>query len=221
MGISEAEDALFKRWSLGRNSFVKDDVVNEQAFRVASPSVLFLLKEVNDPGPSGGGWDLREFLHDGARTATWNNVCRWLQGINNLPDDTPWSELKNVTALDRRQALASIAAMNLKKSPGGYTTVMSSFRQAVAKDVSFLREQFSLYKADLVICCGSVVSEAFDTFLKPKSASKWRATKRGVKFLEYTPGKYVIAYSHPEARVSANLLHYGLVDTVRELFRAV
>ncbi|RMD57346.1 hypothetical protein D6833_14060 [Candidatus Parcubacteria bacterium] len=108
--------------------------------------------------------------------------------------------------------------MNLKKSPGGHTTVVSSFWQAASDDASFLREQFSLYRADLVICCGSVVSEAFDSFMKPESASEWKATARGVEYLEYTSGKYVIAYSHPEARVSANLLHYGLVDAVREIF---
>lgn len=217
MGIAEAEEALFERWSEGRNSFVKDGVVDAQAFGAASPSVLFLLKEVNDPGPDGGGWDLREFLRDGARAATWNNVCRWLRGINNLPDDTPWAELANVTAADRLEALASVAAMNLKKSPGGHTTVVSSFWQAATEDASFLHEQLSLYSADLVICCGSVVSEAFDAFMKPESASEWKATTRGVEFLEYTSGKYVIAYSHPEARVSANLLYYDLVDAVREL----
>lgn len=217
MGITEAEDALFERWSEGRNNFVKDGVVDAQDFGIASPSILFLLKEVNDPGPDGGGWDLREFLRGGGRAATWNNVCRWLRGIRNLPDDTPWKEISNVSAAERREALASIAAMNLKKSPGSHTTVASSFWQAVTEDASFLREQFSLYSADLVICCGSIVSKAFDTFIKPDSTPEWKTTTRGIEFLEYSPGKYVIAYSHPEARVSANLLHYALVDAVREL----
>ncbi len=222
MGITEAEEALFERWSEGRdNFFVKDGVVDAPAFEMTSPSVLFLLKEVNDPGPDGGGWDLREFLRDGARAATWNNVCRWLRGINNLPRDTPWAELANVTAADRSETLANIGAMNLKKSPGGHTIVVSSFWQAATEDAPFLREQFSLYSADLVICCGSVVSGAFDAFMKPESASEWKATTRGIEFLEYTSGKYVIDYSHPEARVSPNLLHYGLVDAVRELRNAV
>ncbi|RMF18958.1 MAG: hypothetical protein D6761_01375 [Candidatus Dadabacteria bacterium] len=179
--------------------------------------MLFLLKEVNDPGPDGGGWDLRKFLRDGARAATWNNVCRWLRGINNLPHDTPWVEVADMTESDRRQTLASIAAMNLKKSPGGHTTVVSSFWEAASEDASFLREQFSLYQADLVICCGSIVRGAFDAFIKPESASAWKATSRGAEFLEYSSGKYVIAYSHPAARVSANLLHYGLVDAIREI----
>lgn len=51
--------------------------------------------------------------------------------------------------LTRAEALASIAAMNLKKSPGGHTTVVSSFWQAVTEDAPFLRKQFSLYSADL------------------------------------------------------------------------
>ncbi len=221
MGITEAEEVLFEHWSEGNNSFVKDGVVDAQAFEMASPSVLFLLKEVNDPGPDGGGWDLRKFLREGARPATWDNVCRWLRGINNLPDDIPWSELTNVTAANSAEILASIAAMNMKKSPGGYTTDVPAFWGAVRKDAEFLREQFSLYSADLVICCGSVVSDVFKAFMKPKSASGWKTTQRGVEFLEYTSGRYVIAYSHPEARVSDNLLHYGLMDAIREIRDAV
>jgi hypothetical protein len=125
-----------------------------------------------------------------------------------------------VTAVYRLQILGSIAVMNLKESPGGHTTVVSSFWDSVTEDASFLREQMSLYCADFVICCGSVVSEAFDTFMKPASASEWMVAKRGVEFLEYADGKYVIAYSHPEARVSECLLHYGLEDAIREISEA-
>jgi hypothetical protein len=217
MGIAKIEEALFRRWSEGRDSFVRDGAVLESAFEAASPSMLFLLKEVNDPGPNGGGWDLRELIREGDRPQTWDNLCRWVQGINGLPNDTPWRDLESITQVQRREVLKSIAAMNLKKSPGGHTTVVSSFWQAVHADADLLREQFAIYDADLVICCGSVVAEAFDSVLKPSDDSAWRMTSRGVEFLEYSPGKHVIAYSHPEARVADNLLHYGLMDAVVEL----
>ena len=48
----------------------------------SSPSIVFILKEVNDP--DGGGWDLRQFLrNNGDRPQTWNNVARWVHGIRN------------------------------------------------------------------------------------------------------------------------------------------
>lgn len=216
MGIAEAEEELFLHWSAGRQGFVKDGVVDEAAFGESSPSVLLLLKEVNDPGPHGGGWDLREFLREGGRAATWDSVCRWLRGIANLPGDTPWADLVNVDEADRRAAFKSIAAMNLKKTPGGHTTNEKQFWKTASEDAEFLRKQFSLYNADIVICCGSSVAEAFHEFIKPASSSPWKRTSRGVEYLEYLPGKYVIAYSHPEARVSSNLLHYGLMDAIQE-----
>ena len=91
MNLNESEAALFDRWSAGRDSFVRDGVVDQCAFRKAEPSLLFLLKEVNDPGPDGGGWDLRHFLRSGAVAQTWNNVARWIVGVRALPEETPWA----------------------------------------------------------------------------------------------------------------------------------
>jgi hypothetical protein len=87
----------------------------------------------------------------------------------------------------------------------------------VHRDAEHLREQFNLYSADLVICCGSTVADAFDACIKPGTIEPLRSTARGVKYLEYAPRRFVIRYSHQEARVAANLLYYGLVDAVREL----
>lgn len=47
---------------------------------------------------------------------------------------------------------------------------------------------------------------------------EWRRTSRSINYLEYTHRKYVLDYSHPEARVSPNLILYGLLDAVREIF---
>ncbi|WGC86175.1 hypothetical protein [Aeromonas caviae] len=78
-----------------------------------------MLKEVNDP--DGGGWDLREFIADGARSQTWNNVARWVDGIRNIERDIPWKEFDDINEEDRQSSLKSICAMNLKKSPGTHT----------------------------------------------------------------------------------------------------
>jgi hypothetical protein len=88
---------------------------------------------------------------------------------------------------------------------------------AARQDAENLKQQFALYKADLVICCGSAVVNAFDEFIKADDAPPWQCTSRGVDYLEYAKGKFVVAYSHPEARVAPNLIHFGLVDAVREI----
>lgn len=219
--MSLDEDVLFERWraslpDLQRKTFVSDGVVNPVAYDNSAPKILLLLKEVNDP--NGGGWCLREFLGDGGRPETWDTVTRWLRAIRSLPAEIPWNELENVTEAQRREELQSIAAMNLKKIPGHHTTDLSTWWPIIERDKAYIRQQFALYEADLVVCCGSDVTNAFNAHIKANNVLEWRRTSRGVKYLEYSHQKYILAYSHPEARVASNLLHYGFVDAIREIF---
>ena len=50
-----------------------------------------------------------------------------------------------------------------------------------------------------------------------ENKSDWKTTSRGVYYYEFDKGKYFIKYAHPEARVSDNLLYYGLIDAIKEL----
>jgi hypothetical protein len=214
MSIREEEEALFEEWANGNPVFVRDGVVDEGSYRDAPLKILLLLKEVNDP--DGGGWDLRQFLgEEGGRSQTWSTVTRWLQGIRSTNPTLCWSDFVKVTSEVRKRELKSIAAMNLKKTPGGHTSQINRFWETVIRDAQNVKKQFELYDADVVICCGSSVTSAFKSFIQP--GSNWRSTTRGVEFLEYKPSQHVIAFSHPEARVAENLLFYGLVDAVRAI----
>lgn len=220
--LFKLEQELFKRWrdslpeGLG-GKFVTDGAVRADRYQKSAVKVLLLMKEVNDP--KGGGWCLREFLQDVDRPQTWDTVARWVRAIRSRNGELTWDQLAIVTDEQRCQELQSIAAMNLKKIPGGHTTELGSWWQAVERDRNFINEQFKLYGADLVICCGSSVTNAFNAYIKPTTdcVDQWRSTSRGVEYLEYAKRKFVVAYSHPEARVATNLIHYGLVDAVREI----
>ncbi len=81
--------------------------------------LLFVLKEVNS---DVGGWDLREYLGErNERPQTWNNITRWVMGIRSLKEDLHWEKLEKIDTKLRIKTLKSIAAINLKKSPGGHT----------------------------------------------------------------------------------------------------
>lgn len=215
MTLRESEEQLFAEWRGKRSVFYPDGVVNEEAWMRSTPKILLLMKEVNDP--NGRGWDLRTFLSTTDRQDTWDSVTRWIRAIRALPTELPWRDVRSVEPEHRREHLGSLAVMNLKKTPGRHTADVKTFRKIVAEDQSFLRRQFSLYDADLVICCGSEVTRAFFDWIGPEHAKRWKRTRRGIEFLEYTPGKHVIDYAHPEARVAPFLLHYPLVDAVREI----
>ena len=215
MKIEQLEEKLFCKWAHRCPDLVRDGVAHEDTYLASEPRILLVMKEVNDPG--GGGWDLREFMREGGRGTTWNNVTRWVKGIRNLERDISWSELEEITEPQRIKALRSIAVMNLKKSPGGHTTKTDILAKGAWDDRDLLTEQFLLYDADLAICCGSIVGDLFDDVVEVCEHRDWKSTSRGIWYRESRSQKYVVAYSHPQARVSPNLLYYGLVDAVREI----
>ncbi|MDA3887166.1 MAG: hypothetical protein PF638_16385 [Candidatus Delongbacteria bacterium] len=214
MTIYTDEEELFTEWKKHRTGFVSDGVACEEEYLKSEIKILFVLKEVNDP--NGGNWDLREFVRNGGRRQTWNNISRWVQGIRNVNNDMKWSDLANIDPR-RKEILKSIAAINLKKTPGGHTTNKSEMEKIAKEDKEFLNTQFHLYNPDLIICCGSSVTGSFCNLINFKDSSKWKWTSRGVHYLEFDSGKILIDYSHPEARVSDNLLYYGLIDAVKEV----
>jgi len=224
MTLREQEERLFAEWKQhwshhgdqARDSslFCEDGVVDENSYLNSSLRILFVLKEVNGDF-EGKGWDLRKFLYDeGGRPATWGNITRWIEGIRQLPNDIPWREVDAIDSARRRKALRSIAAVNLKKSPGGHTAFGGEVALAASKDQELLKRQFALYDPDLIICCGTR-----DTYerLFPNDCLKWRTTLRGIEFCERTAGKYIIDYAHPGARVADCLKYYGLMDALREI----
>lgn len=213
--ITQQEESLFAEWRTNRSCFVADGVVDEQAYISSSRRLLFVLKEVNDP--DGGEWDLREFIRQGGRPQTWNNITCWVEGIRNISVDIPWTDLEQVDEERRQKTLRSVAVINLKKSPGGYTADAGALYKVADEDKLFLNRQFSLYEPDIVVCCGSITSDVFHSLVDFSTEPDWKSTSREVWYHEYLPGKYVIRYTHPEARVADNLLYYGLVDAVREI----
>ena len=214
-GLSAREDALFEEWkrSLGHASerFVPDGAVCGETYESTWPRIVFLLKEVNDPG--GGDWDLRHSLRRGGRGQTWNNVTRWTEGILALPEIRPWNDLERIDENARIRALRKIAAVNIKKTPGGATAEVDGLRRFARANREFVRRQLDLYRPNLIVGCGSDVSDVLfeDIYGKPE----WRITVRGTWYAALDSATY-FDYYHPNARMSGMLLHYGLIDSVRE-----
>ena len=82
----------------------QESFLHSQLLSVAD--FLFLLKEVN----GGEDWDLREFLREGGRKQTWDNVTRWVIGINHLERDIPWKELETITEEQRIEFLSRFSS---------------------------------------------------------------------------------------------------------------
>lgn len=150
----DAEEALFAPWAARHPGFVRDGVVDENVYAAQVRKVLFLLKEVNCT--KGGGWDLREFLgKNNGRGATWNNITRWARVIQAYPNVPAWKAVNHITPEFRAETLKTIAAMNLKKVPGGGSCDGDALWRVAQEDAVDLRAQLALYRPDVVVCCGT------------------------------------------------------------------
>ena len=213
MNIYRTEEQLFTDWQRNRKRFVRDGVVSETDYTKSIPKIAIILKEVNDPG--GGGWDLREFLSEGGRSQTWNNVARWVHGIRNIASLPNWDFYAEITNEFRIETLKSICAINLKKSPGTHTTDHASLNVCANEDKEFIRRQYSFYDPDITICGGT--GDLFKSVVG-HNLHEWHTTKRGIWWYKRDENKYVVHFSHPEARVHNPLLVYGLLDAIKEIF---
>lgn len=219
IALRALEDALFVRWSAQGQDFNPDGLIDEAEYTKAGVKLLFLMKEVNDPRKTIGQdtVDLRIFLREAPRPQTWNSVALWAEGIHELAVSGQAASWNPVVDRQRRAlALRKIAVVNLKKSAGTHTTEAKSLGAAARRDAALLREQLALYGADLTICCGSAVTTAVRAN-KLLDLGQPKITTRGVRYFAAGRHGFMIDFSHPEARVSPNLLLYGLLDAVAEI----
>lgn len=210
--LRKAENDFLDSWASSVPGFIRDGIADPEKYCSASVKLLFLLKEVN----GGENWDLREFLKkDFGRNETWNVVARWVQGIFNLEKDFMWKELSENNYERRKETLPYICAVNLKKASGKSVADNSVVRKTAKENRTAIKEQIALYKPDIIICCGTDYAYTRAMGIKPD----WKMTSRGIYYYIEHSGTVVIAFSHPEARIKECMLHYTLIDTVREIIR--
>ena len=90
MSIKEREELLFQKLREKDPDIVADGVICEQEFLNARYKIVYILKEVN----GGKSWDLRDFVYEGGRPQTWDNIARWTEGILSWEKEFPWSEME-------------------------------------------------------------------------------------------------------------------------------
>lgn len=210
MGITEEENKLFLEIRAINPDIIDDGVVDEEEYLTSKYKIMYVLKEVN----GGKGWSLREFIREGGRTQTWDNIARWTEAILNLDEEKPWSYWENECEARRKMILKKICAVNVKKTSGGHTSHAEEVYRAALDNSDILQKQLFLYNPDIIICCGT--EKAFVDACYKNREPDWKMTSRGIWYF-VDNGSVVISFAHPEARVKDCFLHYALVDAVREI----
>lgn len=210
MSIKKEEDLLFEELKNCSPEIVCDGIVDEKSFLSARYRIVYILKEVN----GGKNWDLRDFVYDGGRAQTWDNIARWTEGILSWEKDFLWEDMQKNNENRRKEELKKIAVVNLKKTSGGHTADEKEIHSAACLNSEILKKQIGLYGADFIILCGT--ESSFIASCYQGKDVNWKMTKRGVWYF-IDDETVIISFSHPEARVEDNYLFYSLIDAVKEI----
>lgn len=221
--ISE-EKLLFDSWRTKRKSINPDGIINKKLYLECDRKILVLLKEANN---MEGEVDFVEFLNNGAygRKPTWENIVRWIYGLQNMEKTISWSELEKLfdNIELRTDLLKKIIFCNLKKTNGGHTTINETFYDICFEDKEFITKQILLYLnneelcPEIIISGGSIVTSTFCDLFDFNDDEIWKRTSNGIYFFEIRPKKYFVDFVHPEVRVPPNFIYYTLIEAIKEI----
>lgn len=214
MTITDQQQKLFSDLRQHTPEIIADGVPDEAQYTSAPCRIMYVLKEVN----GGSGWSLCDHMISGGRDRehdpTWDNIARWSEGIFNLPEELPWSQLENDCWSRRERILPKICAVNVKKTSGSYVSDSREIYESAIDNADILKKQLELYAPDMVICCGT--EDAFVNACFRDKELDWQMTSRGIWYFR-DKDMPVISFSHPAARVRDCYLYYALLDAVREI----
>lgn len=198
---------LFDEWeqtvSEYQGKFVRDGIINEQFYETASPKILFITKEPNNPKQEAG--DFREWWKEEIAHSFSYRLSEWSYGLlNNFPqyDDI---RTKKDSAL---KAIQSIAFMNIKKSGGAGNSDYERMVEHVKMNFNFLHRQIDIISPDIIIT-GTSWNELRDG-LFPNI--KWAKSGYDILIGKHNKAK-VIDYYHPSSR-TAPAASYSLLQNI-------
>jgi hypothetical protein len=210
--ITKAENKLFKKWAqdlrkkgiLTKSERIYEDGIPfPEIYSKCRVKTVFVLREPNFDDEHHY-YDLREAIKKSNNGVEWweqrvGPLCRAI-----LPCATGDKE-------PHEECLRYFGYIQLKKIGGGPQATPGAIMAAVERDAELLREQFNIYKPDIVIACGLGRNNPFSLLenvlfagqceclisrIRPRQCTK--RTRGGKTF-------YILEAHHPSARSSKEM----------------
>lgn len=190
---TEQLNLLFDEWEQTvfeyKDKFVRDGINNEQLYDNASPKILFITKEPNNPKQEAG--DFREWWKDGIASTFSHRLAEWSYGLlNNFPE---FDEIRK----DKQplNSIQQVAFMNIKKSGGSGNAEYQRMIDHVKFNFDFLHRQIEIISPDIIIT-GTSWNELRDG-LFPNV--EWKSSGYDIEIGKFKNVK-VIDFYHPSSR---------------------
>ena len=200
---TELINALLFEWQNSdiqySDNFRFDGIIDEEKYQNASPKVLFICKEPNSKNHNERfvGDFCKEWREEGAQYPFAYRIAEWSYGIQNkFP---PLDELFNLKSWETpyRNALSSIAFMNLKKSPGRGKSLYSEMSNSLKREKRFILEQINLIAPEVIILGLSWKALRDDLIDIP--AGDWKQSGYQISICRWNNMK-IIDFYHPSSR---------------------
>ncbi|MCX6320389.1 MAG: hypothetical protein NTX93_01080 [Bacteroidia bacterium] len=199
-------NSLFDKWeqtvSEYKGKFVRDGIINENLYQIASTKILFITKEPNNPKEESG--DFREWWKNEIKYAFSYRLAEWSYGLlNNFPEyDEVWKEKQT------HNAIQQIAFLNIKKSGGGGNSELKRMSEHLKMNFDFLHKQIEIIDPEILIL-GLSWNKLRDG-LFPNI--KWEKSGYDILIGKHNKSK-VIDYYHPSSR-TAPAASYSLLQNI-------
>ena len=154
---------LLEQWKIERNygdQMTWDGILDDEYWH-SSPRILCLLKDSHDdfrciaPAINGHG-------PKGSSPIFWKRLHSWIEVIRNQ-----WNGVSvgsDTIARIQKDPVRSIGYVNIKKEIGKPKVSWSTIRSFAEADKDYLKRQIHLINPQVILCCGSNLSEGVSVF---------------------------------------------------------
>ena len=204
------QNKVFEKHRKKYDEFCEDGIVSGLDYIMSNYKICYILKETN----SKTGFDLAKFVREGCCGATWNNISRWTAG---LVFNKEFDDVSSINKDDRIKYLASIAAINLKKTPGSASSNNKVIRQFARDDKAYIIDELKVIDPEIIICCGT--GDIFIEEILDKKSSDFKNVENNDDLFYYWHNdKLIVKYRHPQwRRKTSKYLFENLVPYLKKL----
>lgn len=204
---TEQLNQLFDEWEQKvddyKGKFVRDGIVDEQIFLTATPKILFIAKEPNNPDQKPG--DFRDWWKDEIAYTFSYRLAEWSYGLlNNFPQyDDIWTNKGSA-----HKAIKHIAFMNIKKNGGTGNSEYNRMMEHLTNNFDLLHRQIEIISPDIIITGTS--RKELRNGLFPQTV--WKNSGYDIAIGRHNNAK-VIDFYHPSSR-TAPAAAYSLLQNI-------